>query len=77
MSTDSASETVQIEAPFAEVLATIRDVESQAEWIPEILEVELLEVYEENDLPATARFKASATVGTDGYTLSYEHQVDA
>ena len=67
---------MHIEAPFADVLATIRDVESQVEWIPEILEVELLEVYEDSDLPATARFKASATVGTDSYTLSYEHQDD-
>ena len=49
------------------------DVESQVDWIPEILEAELLEVYEGDGLPATARFKASATVGTDEYTLSYEH----
>ncbi len=76
MPTDSATKTVHIQAPFADVLATIRDVESQVEWIPEILEVELLEAYEDSDLPATARFKASATVGTDSYTLSYEHQDD-
>ncbi len=73
MPTDTATQTVEVKAPFAEVLATIRDVESQAEWIPEILEAELLEVYEDDGLPATARFKASATVGTDEYTLSYEH----
>ena len=45
-------------------------------WIPEILDAELLEVYEDDGLPATARFKASATVGTDEYTLSYEHTDD-
>ena len=73
MPTDSAVQTVEVAAPFDEVLATIRDVEGQADWIPEILEAELLEVYEDDDLPATARFKASATVGTDEYTLSYEH----
>ena len=73
MPTDSATQTVEIKAPFEEVRATIRDVGGQAEWIPEILEAELLEVYEDDDLPATARFKASATVGTDEYTLSYEH----
>jgi len=76
MPTDSATKTVHIEAPFADVLATVRDVESQVEWIPEILEVELLEVYEDSDLPATARFKASVAVGTDSYTLSYEHRND-
>ena len=73
MPTDSAVQTVEVEAPFDVVLATIRDVEGQADWIPEILEAELLEVYEDDELPATARFKASATVGTDEYTLSYEH----
>jgi hypothetical protein len=73
MPTDTATQTVEVKAPFAEVLATIRDIESQVQWIPEILEAELLEVYEDDGLPATARFKASATVGTDEYTLSYEH----
>ena len=77
MPTDHARETIEIKAPFSEVLDTIRDIESQAVWIPEILEAELLEVYEDDDLPATARFKASATVGTDRYTLSYEHSDDA
>lgn len=72
MPTDTAQKTVEVHAPVTEVLATIRDVESQVEWIPEILEAELLEVYDDG-LPATARFKASATVGTDEYTLSYEH----
>jgi hypothetical protein len=75
MPTDSAQRTVEVEASLADVLATLRDVESQAEWIPEILEVEVLEVYDDG-LPATARFKASATVGTDEYTLSYEHRDD-
>jgi hypothetical protein len=73
MPTDHAQQTLVVAAPFDEVLATIRDVEGQVDWIPEILEAELLEVYEDDDLPATARFKASATVGTDRYTLSYEH----
>jgi len=76
MPTDHARATIEVKAPFSEVLDTLRDVEGQAVWIPEILEAELLEVYEEDDLPATARFKAAATVGTDQYTLSYEHSED-
>jgi hypothetical protein len=76
MPTDHAQQTIEVAAPYDEVLATIRDVEGQVDWIPEILEAELLEVYEDDDLPATARFKASATVGTDEYTLSYEHPDD-
>ena len=76
MPTDTATRTVEVVAPYDAVLGTIRDVASQADWIPEILEAELLEVYEDDELPATARFKASATVGTDEYTLSYEHPDD-
>lgn len=73
MPVDSATRSVEVESPAVDVLAVLRDVEAQPEWIPEILEAELLEVYEAGGLPATARFKASATVGTDEYTLSYEH----
>ena len=73
MTTDNATQSVEVQAPFDEVLATIRDVESQPEWIPEILEAEVLDVYRGTDLPATARFRTSATVGTDEYLLSYRH----
>lgn len=76
MPTDNAVRTIRVGAAPEDVLATIRDVGSQPEWIPEILEAEVLEVYEDDGLPATARFKASATVGTDQYTLSYEHGED-
>jgi uncharacterized membrane protein len=72
MPTDEARRTVEVTAPFDDVLATIRDIESQVTWIPEILEAELLEEYEDG-LPATAHFKAQAPVGTDEYTLEYEH----
>jgi hypothetical protein len=73
MPTDEAVRTVQVAAPFDDVMATIRDVESQVTWIPEILEAELLEEYEESGLPATARFRAAAPVGSDEYTLEYDH----
>lgn len=76
MPTDHAEQTMEVEADFEVVLSLLRDVESQAEWIPEILEAELLEVYDDSGLAATARFKAAATVGTDRYTLSYEHSDD-
>lgn len=76
MPTDTAHRTVEIAAPLGTVLDAIRDLESQTEWVPEILEAEVLEVYEDDGLPATARFKASATVGTDAYVLTYEHRDD-
>jgi len=73
MPTDTATQSVEVQAPFEEVLATLRDVESQTEWIPEVLQAEVLEVYAGTDLPATARFKGSAAVGTDEYVLTYRH----
>ncbi|MEU7767857.1 SRPBCC family protein [Nocardia sp. NPDC049190] len=76
MPTDSATKTVRVHAPAARVLATIRDVKSQPEWIPEILEADVLEADQQTGLPLTARFKASATVGTDTYTLAYRHRDD-
>ncbi|HEX8970915.1 SRPBCC family protein [Oryzihumus sp.] len=75
MPTDSSTQSVEIDASFDDVLATIRDVAGQPEWIPEILEAEVLSTFD-NGLPRTARFKAKATVGTDRYTLSYDHSDD-
>jgi uncharacterized membrane protein len=75
MPTDEASRTVTVDAPFDDVLAVVRDVASQPEWITEILEAELLEEYEDG-LPATAWFRAAAPVGSDEYTLEYEHRDD-
>lgn len=75
MPTDHAVQTVTIEAPFDTVLATIRNVESQTEWVKEVLEAELLEEYEDG-LPATATFHSTTTIGTDRYTLSYDHVDD-
>ena len=72
MPTDTAARTDVLAAPFDDVLATIRAVDTQPEWIKEILEAEVLEEYEDG-LPATASFKASTAVGTDSYTLEYEH----
>ena len=75
MPVDTAEQSVVLTAPFDEVLATLRDVGSQAEWIPEIRAAEVLEV-DESGLPARATFKAAAPVGTDEYTLAYEHRTD-
>lgn len=75
MPVDSSEQTIEVHAPFDTVLGTIRDVGSQAEWIPEIREAEVLEV-QPDGLPATAVFKAAAPVGTDEYTLSYLHRPD-
>lgn len=75
MPTDRARRTVEIEAPYDRVLATVRDVASQAEWVPEIRTAEVLET-DGDGLPVTARFTAASPVGTDGYTLTYAHRPD-
>jgi hypothetical protein len=75
MPTDHARRDVEVHAGLDAVLATIRDVARQPEWIPTIQEAEVLEV-DDAGLPRTARFAASTAVGTDRYTLAYEHSPD-
>ncbi|HEX7536873.1 MAG TPA: SRPBCC family protein [Dermatophilaceae bacterium] len=75
MPTDHAAETVLIAAPMERVLATIRDIESQPNWVKEIIEAEVLEKFDDGT-PALAHVRATAPVGTDEYTLSYEHAAD-
>jgi ribosome-associated toxin RatA of RatAB toxin-antitoxin module len=75
MPTDHARRDVEVHAPLDAVLATIRDVASQPDWIPTIQEAEVLET-DDTGLPLTARFAASTAVGTDRYTLAYEHVPD-
>jgi uncharacterized membrane protein len=75
MPTDEASRTVVVSAPLDDVLATIRDVVHQPDWVEEIKSVEVLETGADG-LPAVAHVTASAPVGTDEYTLSYAHRDD-
>jgi uncharacterized membrane protein len=75
MPTDTASRTITVDAPLDQVLTTIRDIESQPEWVKEVLEAEVLEECDDGT-PAKARFKASTPVGSDRYTLAYEHSDD-
>jgi hypothetical protein len=72
MPTDTATQSVEVPATQAAVLALLRDVGSQPEWIPEILEAEVLSS-DEQGRPLTAKFAASSSVGTDRYTLAYHH----
>ncbi len=76
MPTDHAAETIVVAAPLKRVLATIRDIQSQPKWVKEILETEVLENFDDGT-PAMAHIKATAPVGHDEYTLSYEHAADA
>ncbi len=76
MPTDHASGSVVVPAAVAHVLAVLRAVESQPEWVPQITAAELLEEYEDGT-PATAAFVLSTAIGTDRFTLEYEHADDA
>jgi hypothetical protein len=73
--TDHAAETVVVAATMKRVLDTIRDVGSQPKWVKEILEAEVLEANEDGT-PATAHFSATSPIGTDTYTLAYQHAAD-
>ena len=75
MPTDTASATVVVDAPFETVLGTIRDVAGIPDWVSDITEAEVLTTTADG-MPITARFAASTAVGTDRYTLAYEHSPD-
>lgn len=72
MPTDTATRSTELDASPDDVLATLRDVGSQPEWIPEIVDAQVLTTGPDG-LPATARFTAAAPVGRDRYTLAYAH----
>jgi uncharacterized membrane protein len=73
--TDEASRTVTVAAPIDTVLATVRDIASEPEWVAEIRTVDILES-DADGRPLQAHLTASAPVGTDEYTLAYTHRDD-
>jgi uncharacterized membrane protein len=75
MPTDTASATVVVQAPIDRVLETLRDVETQPDWVSDIREVKVL-TRNDDGPPLTAEVAASTAVGTDRYTLTYEHSPD-
>ncbi len=72
MPTDTASDTVVVQAPLGRVLEHLRDVEGTPEWVSDIKETEVV-TRNDDGTPLTARVAASTAVGTDRYTLGYEH----
>ena len=63
--TDNARQDIDVAADLDTVLATIRDVGSQPEWIPTIKEAEVAEA-EASGLPRTARFLPPPPWGPTG-----------
>jgi hypothetical protein len=54
------------------VLEHLRDVEDTPHWVPDIKEVDVLG-RNDDGTPLTAAVAASTAVGTDRYTIGYEH----
>jgi uncharacterized membrane protein len=75
MPTDHARGTVEVGAPRGRVLTALRDVEAQPEWVREVVSAQVL-TRNDDGTPATATFKASTPLGTDEYTLAYQHPDD-
>ena len=75
MPTDTASATVRVDAPIAQVLEHLRDVEATPAWVSDIKEVQVL-TSNDDGTPLTAAVAASTAVGTDRYTIRYEHADD-
>ncbi|HYN65616.1 MAG TPA: SRPBCC family protein [Ornithinibacter sp.] len=72
MPTDTATATVVVDAPLERVLEHLRAVEGTPEWVSDIKETEVL-TRNDDGTPLTASVAASTAVGTDRYTLGYEH----
>ena len=75
MPTDHAHAAVVVAAPADDVLAVLRDVGSQPDWVPEVTSVEVLEEYEDGTV-ATAAFELVTKIGSDSYTLEFDHEDD-
>ena len=75
MPTDTASATVVVPANLDDVLAHLRDVERTPQWVSDIKEVRVV-TRNDDGTPLTADVAASTAVGTDRYTLAYEHGPD-
>ena len=75
MATDHASGSIVVAAAPDQVLAVLRDVEAQPQWVPQVTTAELLEEYEDGT-PATASFRLTTPMGDDDFTLEFAHEDD-
>lgn len=75
MPTDHASGSIVVAAAPDAVLAVLRDVEAQPQWVPQVTAAELLEEYEDGT-PATASFRLTTPMGDDDFTLEFAHEDD-
>ena len=57
------------------MLDALSDVASQTRWVPQIRDVQVLDT-DADGRPVVARLAATTAVGTDHYTLRFEHLPD-
>jgi ribosome-associated toxin RatA of RatAB toxin-antitoxin module len=67
---------ISIDAPPAQVMAVIADLEAYPQWTDGLSSVEVLSVYEDDDRPAEARFSLESGPIKDVYDLEYEWDGD-
>lgn len=66
----SGSESVTINAPVADVLAILRDIDHQAEWFPGCISAEVIES-DADGLPVKSKLVNDVKVAKDEFELSY------
>jgi ribosome-associated toxin RatA of RatAB toxin-antitoxin module len=67
---DRTESSIVIDAPPADVMAVIADLEAYPEWSSDVKSVEVLSVYADEQ-PAEARFVIDSGAFKDAYTLDY------
>ncbi len=72
----SGSKSITINAPLADVLAIVRDVDGQAEWFPGTISSEVLES-DADGLPVRAKLVNDVKVAKDEFELDYTNTDDS
>ena len=72
---DTSTQSIQVQAPLAQVAAVICDFPRYPEWADALKKVEVLEEYEDG-YAAQVRFVIDAGVMADDYTLEYAYADD-
>lgn len=68
----SVDKSVTINAPFADVLAIVRDVNGQSEWFPGTISSEVTETYDDG-LVKRAHLVNDVKIAKDEFDLDYTH----
>lgn len=73
---EQTTSSIEIAATPAKIMAVIADLASYPEWSDGITKVEIISVYEDDGLPADARFYLDSGPIKDVYELEYDWQGD-